>query len=217
MFKGTLKKWNDDKGYGFIRREGDGPDMFIHISALRGLNRRPRIGDVVRFRIVTENGKTRAADAEIEGMAPPDDNPGTFLRPEPVRYKPRSTHDKPALPPQPRRSPEAYPPRRGKHGVWDLLLLGSLVLMLGFVGMLALLREPRVNGDLNEPTVAASPPRALPAVSVPPEPAFKCEGKTHCSQMSSCEEAKFYLRNCLGTEMDGDMDGIPCENQLCGH
>jgi hypothetical protein len=46
---------------------------------------------------------------------------------------------------------------------------------------------------------------------------FKCKGKTYCSEMSSCKEAKFYLRNCPGTKMDGDHDGIPCESQWCGH
>lgn len=45
---------------------------------------------------------------------------------------------------------------------------------------------------------------------------FHCEGKTRCSQMSSCAEATFYLNNCPGTEMDGDGDGIPCESQHCG-
>ncbi|MGB5407725.1 MAG: excalibur calcium-binding domain-containing protein [Thiogranum sp.] len=40
-------------------------------------------------------------------------------------------------------------------------------------------------------------------------------GKTHCSQMSSCKEAKFYLNNCPGTKMDGDGDGVPCESQWC--
>ncbi|MEO8103482.1 MAG: cold shock domain-containing protein [Betaproteobacteria bacterium] len=44
---------------------------------------------------------------------------------------------------------------------------------------------------------------------------FKCEGKTYCSQMTSCEEATFYLRNCPGVEIDGDRDGIPCEKQHC--
>ena len=44
---------------------------------------------------------------------------------------------------------------------------------------------------------------------------FSCQGKTHCSQMASCAEAKFYIRNCPGTKMDGDDDGIPCERQLC--
>jgi hypothetical protein len=44
---------------------------------------------------------------------------------------------------------------------------------------------------------------------------FRCEGKTHCSEMSSCTEATFYLKNCPGTQMDGDGDGVPCESQHC--
>ncbi|MBE0655130.1 MAG: excalibur calcium-binding domain-containing protein [Bacteroidales bacterium] len=46
---------------------------------------------------------------------------------------------------------------------------------------------------------------------------FHCSGKIYCSEMSSCAEAKFYLRNCPGTKMDGDNDGIPCEKQWCGN
>lgn len=45
---------------------------------------------------------------------------------------------------------------------------------------------------------------------------FQCQGKAHCSQMSSCAEATFYIRNCPNTKMDGDGDGQPCEEQLCG-
>ena len=44
---------------------------------------------------------------------------------------------------------------------------------------------------------------------------FKCDGRTHCSQMTSCEEATFFLNNCPDTKMDGDNDGIPCEKQWC--
>ena len=44
---------------------------------------------------------------------------------------------------------------------------------------------------------------------------YRCDGRTHCSQMTSCEEATFFLRNCPGTRMDGDNDGIPCEKQWC--
>ncbi|MET0533898.1 MAG: excalibur calcium-binding domain-containing protein [Steroidobacter sp.] len=51
-------------------------------------------------------------------------------------------------------------------------------------------------------------------VERPPE--FRCEGKTRCVQMSSCEEAMFYLKHCSGTQMDGDGDGVPCETQHCG-
>ncbi len=44
---------------------------------------------------------------------------------------------------------------------------------------------------------------------------FSCQGKTHCSQMTSCNEAKFYLKNCPNVKIDGDNDGVPCESQLC--
>lgn len=42
-----------------------------------------------------------------------------------------------------------------------------------------------------------------------------CDGRTHCSQMRSCQEATFFLRNCPGTKMDGNNDGVPCERQWC--
>ncbi len=60
--------------------------------------------------------------------------------------------------------------------------------------------------------------QSLPAVGTPHDvsPAsFVCDGRLHCSQMSSCTEAKWFLKNCPGTLMDGDNDGVPCEQQLC--
>ena len=44
---------------------------------------------------------------------------------------------------------------------------------------------------------------------------FHCDGRIHCSQMTSCAEAKFFLRNCPNVQMDGDNDGVPCEQQWC--
>jgi hypothetical protein len=46
---------------------------------------------------------------------------------------------------------------------------------------------------------------------------YSCSGKSNCSAMTSCAEARFYLQNCPFTNMDGDGDGIPCEDQWCGH
>ena len=61
--------------------------------------------------------------------------------------------------------------------------------------------------------------RSSPNVAVTVEDSYKvnyqCEGKVYCSEMTSCEEAEFYQRNCPGTKMDGDGDGIPCERQWC--
>ncbi|MDM0041452.1 excalibur calcium-binding domain-containing protein [Variovorax sp. J22G21] len=44
---------------------------------------------------------------------------------------------------------------------------------------------------------------------------FRCDGRTHCSQMTSCAEATYFLKNCPGTKMDGNNDGVPCEQQWC--
>jgi hypothetical protein len=44
---------------------------------------------------------------------------------------------------------------------------------------------------------------------------FRCDGRTYCSQMTSCAEATFFIRNCPGTKMDGDRNGVPCEKQWC--
>ena len=44
---------------------------------------------------------------------------------------------------------------------------------------------------------------------------FSCDGRVYCSQMTSCAEAKFFLNNCPNVKMDGDHDGIPCEQQWC--
>ena len=43
---------------------------------------------------------------------------------------------------------------------------------------------------------------------------FTCGIKRYCHQMVNCEEAYFYLKNCGLSRLDGDGDGIPCEN-LC--
>ena len=44
---------------------------------------------------------------------------------------------------------------------------------------------------------------------------FSCDGRRYCSQMTSCAEAKYFLASCPGVKMDGDKNGIPCEQQWC--
>jgi cold shock protein len=49
---GTVKWFNNSKGYGFIGRE-DGPDVFVHYSAITGDGYRSlQEGDPVEFEIV---------------------------------------------------------------------------------------------------------------------------------------------------------------------
>ncbi len=59
---------------------------------------------------------------------------------------------------------------------------------------------------------APAPAASAPAASA--SGGFSCAGKRYCRQMTSCEEAKFYLTRCGVTTLDGNRDGTPCET-LC--
>lgn len=65
MSKGTVKKWFDDKGYGFIGREGDA-DVFVHFSSIIAEGRKSlNIGDAVEFDVEAgRNGKPEAKNVK---------------------------------------------------------------------------------------------------------------------------------------------------------
>jgi hypothetical protein len=71
---------------------------------------------------------------------------------------------------------------------------------------------PRI---ITPPNIESSSTPSGSKASAPSATQFKCDGRTRCSQMTSCEEAMFFLENCPGVEMDGDHDGVPCESQWC--
>lgn len=57
---------------------------------------------------------------------------------------------------------------------------------------------------------------ANPHVAAQSSSEFSCSvSKTSCSQMTSCAEALYYQEQCGVPNMDGDHDGIPCEQQWC--
>jgi CspA family cold shock protein len=77
MIRGALKTWKEDRGFGFISPDNGGKDIFIHISALKGMSRRPVTGDVIYYQVAKDNGgKFKAVNAHIEGVAIRDDNAG---------------------------------------------------------------------------------------------------------------------------------------------
>lgn len=72
MEKGNLVRWNDDKGFGFIKpmANSDTSDVFIHISALKHMARKPLVGDEIIYqRELQSDGKVRAIKASITGVA----------------------------------------------------------------------------------------------------------------------------------------------------
>jgi CspA family cold shock protein len=66
MATGTVKWFNAQKGYGFIQPSDGGRDVFVHISAVEragmsSLNE----GQKINYELVTEKGKTSAANLTV--------------------------------------------------------------------------------------------------------------------------------------------------------
>ena len=64
-FEGTIKTWNDDRGFGFIEPTQGGQEIFVHVKAFRVRSGRPQIGQRVTFEVeLSAEGKKRARDVE---------------------------------------------------------------------------------------------------------------------------------------------------------
>jgi CspA family cold shock protein len=65
MQKGTVKFYNDQKGYGFIQPDGGGKDVFVHATALERAGMRSLVeGQKVSFDTQEDRrtGKTAVAN-----------------------------------------------------------------------------------------------------------------------------------------------------------
>ncbi|MEO1742655.1 MAG: cold shock domain-containing protein [Cyanobacteria bacterium J06629_9] len=70
LHKGKLTRWKDDRGFGFIKPDDGGKDVFLHITAVKNASRRPVVGDVVLYQQASDtDGKVRAVDASIQGAS----------------------------------------------------------------------------------------------------------------------------------------------------
>ncbi|MCL1048617.1 excalibur calcium-binding domain-containing protein [Shewanella abyssi] len=189
MEKGKLVRWNDDKGFGFIKPDAaNARDVFIHISALKQMARKPAVGDQINyFSECQSDGKIKAIKANIEGVAV-------------IAAKQNGRHDSPHHKHNSQRKPKSS---RG-------LLIPLLVLLgLGIFGF-------KKYEEMTATPILTN--KDVEQMKFNPVQNFRCEaGKTHCSQMRSCDEATYYNKYCPNTKMDGDGDGIPCERQHCGY
>ncbi|MES2016433.1 MAG: cold shock domain-containing protein [Pseudomonadota bacterium] len=169
---GTLTRWNDERGFGFITLAQGRPELFVHISAFPRDGIRPAINELISFEVEDgSDGKQRAMRVQ-----------------------------------RPQRRPAARPKPAARRLTWAPAALTLAALGIAVAYVLA-----PVTGSI---PAHVGLPDAAP-VGQPEPVGFSCDGRKRCSQMSSCDEAKYFLRHCPAQETDGDHDGIPCESQWC--
>ncbi|HVF09371.1 MAG TPA: cold-shock protein [Abditibacteriaceae bacterium] len=68
MSNGTVKWFNDSKGFGFIEQEDGGEDVFVHHSSIESDGHRTlQEGQKVTFDITKEAKGLRAANVKLAG------------------------------------------------------------------------------------------------------------------------------------------------------
>ncbi len=174
---GTLTKWDDARGFGFIARDQRDEQVFVHISAFPRGGIRPQIGETLSFEI----------------------DPSAKGRPRAVAIQRADT----------RRALREPPVTQRRTRVGALAVVCAAI-----VGVYSYVEfgEHRVGGeDLSASPATVSPHAHRSSTGVP----FACDGRKYCSQMTSCAEATWFLQHCPNVQMDGDHDGVPCEQQWC--
>ena len=198
-FEGTLTQWNDDRGFGFITPSPAGQDVFVHISAFARDGQRPQLHEALSFEIrLNKDGKKQAVAVRR--------HPADAVAPNAVADIPRRAVAAPS------------PPVRTLPTRIVLLVVACALMAAAYWqferrqhNARAAQAEAAAQARVQQPPATA----AVGNAPVPPLSSSRCDGRQHCSQMTSCAEAKYFLQNCPGVKMDGDGDGVPCEEQLC--
>ncbi|WP_372393285.1 excalibur calcium-binding domain-containing protein [Xanthomonas sp. NCPPB 3582] len=186
---GTLTRWNAERGFGFITPARPGDDVFVHVSAFGRGTPPPRIGELISFETdAGPDGRLRAVRITRAGA-----QTGRHAA-SGHRHAPRTG------------TSSGFRLGVGKVVMLMLLTGGAAVAYLQRDGLSAAMAPTTIAGPAPAPRVAT--PAATPA---PPS----CDGRTQCSQMRSCADATYVLQHCPNTQMDGDGDGVPCEQQWC--
>jgi cold shock protein len=62
---GTVKFFNTQKGFGFIRPNDGSPDVFVHVSAVQRAGMHSLVeGQKLSYDVVTERGKSAASNLQ---------------------------------------------------------------------------------------------------------------------------------------------------------
>ncbi|OTG74055.1 DNA-binding protein [Acinetobacter sp. ANC 4169] len=238
FIQGKVKTYNTARGFGFIAVEGDVKDVFFHIQDVPNSSIEPKVGENLKFIIAEDDGKFKAdrivrldiQSASIDSIAAkPSGNKKSAASP---RYHKGGHAGKIltgiALIIMAVGAVMGY----GKYQ--DYRTAEQQKAQQLIIEQQRIVSEQReALGDLPEAVLSEQGQRNLAAdtyntnkprsekisASIDQQNGiklattqFKCDERQHCSQMNSRAEAVWYVQNCPNHKMDGDGDGIPCEN-----
>ena len=180
--EGKIKTYNTERGFGFIQVDGEAKDLFFHIKDMPKAHVEPRVGEVLKFMMVEHQGKFKA-----------DHIQRLDLKAETTRAIPQS------------RAQQSTTKRPLSHSSSNKRATGfpsSFILIAVIVaGIFAYQKFKTASSDLlPQPLMIQSEPVV--------QQNFSCDGREHCSQMRSYEEALFFLKNCPNTKMDGGWHSV---------
>ena len=219
--EGKIKSYNQDRGFGFIQIENNKKEIFFHISDIPESSEPLRIGETLKFRIVEEYGKLKADYIVRVALE------GADLHPMQIMHEEYDEH-------------KIEPPKVTSSALSKIIGILAFII-IGLISYelytkysdykqrnehkLAVAAETQMNAIKAQIQAVKDLPdkvklpervekRVQPMYSQAQQTNYTCDGRIHCSQMRSYEEALFFLRNCPGVKMDGNLDGIPCERQF---
>lgn len=210
MSIGKIVRWHDDKGFGFVKSDDLDKDVFVHISAFPPNSLRPKVGDDVVFQVentpkglqvtraryqnqLNDNVSTNAQKGNLYLELERDDN--VSQRKDSNVSFTKKTYRQSKLP--------NNKPKGLFSSLFGLLAIACLI-YYGYQNLSN--RSEYTNSQVSKQILPIIEQKSVSNTN------FKCDGRQHCSQMNSREEAEWFSQNCPDTKMDGDKDGDVCEN-----
>ena len=231
--EGIIKNYNTERGFGFIEVIGEKKDIFFHITDVPHRHIELKSGERFKFLIVEDKGKCKATNIVRLDLKPVDSVDTPVVN---KAFKNSVSQD--YSHPNPKKATiitlagliivvilaglvfQKYQSYQQSQRIKAAQLIEEqkkiVIAQRQASGNLPeLKRSEKTEQALGVPSTPSASHHQMQAVqSVKAQTQFSCDGREHCSQMHSREEAIFFLKNCPNTKMDGDNDGELCEQQF---
>lgn len=169
-----------------------GKTYFFHISDFPNKQHPPKIGERSKFSIFNDNGRMKAIDIICLDLRIEEKQKLSYQRPQ--NHAQISKQKR---------------PQKNRFNFINFLVgffIFSVFLAILIPFLSGIYKRETLKRQIATPTERASFSQGNSI------PKYSCDGRIHCGQMKSYDEALFFINNCPGTKMDGD--GDPCEGQF---